>query len=764
MERLTLNLASGVRRETLRGRSYLVALLTSIVPGVLPGSKGPLLYREKHIANSVPKWDGIPITVYHPVSPMGDHLSAKDKGVLDRQGVGHLRNSRFDGKLRHEAWIDEERVKAVDPRVHATLLRGEPMEVSTGLYTTNVEGSGTHNGRGYTHEAVDYRPDHMALLPDQVGACSNQDGCGLLVNAWSQEARDASLAARQASKTAREKSDATRGIKGAVDSARAAHIGATMASMYGPQDGKESEAANLHKQAAADHDMAAARHSVKSVSIRGDNLVAHKEAAAAHREAAVIHRDAESEYRDRMPTTNRKSIWNKLGSLLGVFNEKGPPASGSADAVAAAGAQRRKLATNKHHCPRCGEEMDDDDEECPECGAVQNADTRADVVEEPEDDLGGEPDDHDNPRGVSRRKPPAANVGRDAAGMFADDDGSGDDPETGYRSKSKKTKITGVDAQGNPITNEETMVTVNKEFTSDEERKAAFAHMADAGSASGKALKATHKANASKLSRDHSKAAKAHNDARAEAVSKGQSVLAEHHDKAMSEHYSKAAGKHPNSKVNNRCRLVDSIIANGYADPTDRPLLEAMSEQGLLTLNAKAEGSNADTSGGDGSNQAGGEEDDDDDDEDPGGGGSDKGKGLKNTPEKAKDATTNEREWFASAPPRVQAVVRNAMELEDRERSTLIARLTANAGGDAKKRLVAKFKTMDVRDLRDMVGIVGNAGHRGNPFDESYTPPALFVPGGPSEVTVNAVNPDDVLIPPTLNWKEIAEENRAKRA
>lgn len=32
--------------------------------------------------------------------------------------------------------------------------------------------------------ARNHRPDHLAILPDQVGACSLADGAGLIRNAW----------------------------------------------------------------------------------------------------------------------------------------------------------------------------------------------------------------------------------------------------------------------------------------------------------------------------------------------------------------------------------------------------------------------------------------------------------------------------------------------------------------------------------------------------------------------------------------------------
>ncbi len=187
---LTLN-AGQARRVQKGGRTWLVAPLTTIVPGVLNGSKGSLLYPIPEIKQSMSQWDRIPITVYHPMAANGQHVSASSPGILRQQGIGYLQNTQWKGKLVHEGWFDEEKLRSVsgDPLASAkrnvlnALQTGQQMELSTGLYTNNVPEEGVHNGKGYKFIAKDYVPDHLAILPDQVGACSLNDGCGLNVNA-----------------------------------------------------------------------------------------------------------------------------------------------------------------------------------------------------------------------------------------------------------------------------------------------------------------------------------------------------------------------------------------------------------------------------------------------------------------------------------------------------------------------------------------------------------------------------------------------------
>jgi hypothetical protein len=177
MEKLVANLTGRAKRQTYLGREYLVAPATLIVPGVLNGSQGPLLYPEEELQLNPVAWDDLPIIVYHPAN----NTSGRKTDVLDRQGIGRIYNARYSGGLKADLWFEEDRVMAVDPRVYDALLNGTSIELSTGLGVDqeNAPEGSVHNGVEYTAVARNYRPDHLAILPDQVGACSLKDGCGV---------------------------------------------------------------------------------------------------------------------------------------------------------------------------------------------------------------------------------------------------------------------------------------------------------------------------------------------------------------------------------------------------------------------------------------------------------------------------------------------------------------------------------------------------------------------------------------------------------
>lgn len=176
-----------VRREVVQGREYLVAPATLIVPGVLNGSHGPLYYPPEEIAKSVFAWNHMPVVVNHPYSEDGVPISARTPQVVMSTKIGEVYNSYIgaNGELRAETWIDVELADRVDKRVVNSLLSGTKLELSTGVVTMDEEapaGSVDGRGREYQYTAREYRPDHLAILPDGVGACSIKDGCGVLVN------------------------------------------------------------------------------------------------------------------------------------------------------------------------------------------------------------------------------------------------------------------------------------------------------------------------------------------------------------------------------------------------------------------------------------------------------------------------------------------------------------------------------------------------------------------------------------------------------
>jgi hypothetical protein len=145
-----------------------------VVAGVLNGALLP----AEELAKFPDGWNGRPIPIYHPTDN-GQNISANHPDVLERC-VGKVFNCTFDGdRLRAEFWLDEQRM---DTQGQAPLLAaiqsGQMIEVSTGYFCDMVATAGEFNGKPYKGKQANLRPDHVALLPNQTGACSIHDGCG----------------------------------------------------------------------------------------------------------------------------------------------------------------------------------------------------------------------------------------------------------------------------------------------------------------------------------------------------------------------------------------------------------------------------------------------------------------------------------------------------------------------------------------------------------------------------------------------------------
>lgn len=184
LQTLTANMKPGsLKVRSLNGRDHYVVRMSMLVPGVLPGSKGPLLYPEEEVMSNPESWNHMPIVLDHP-SENGVGRSARHPDVIENQGLGYVFNStNKKRKLDAEAWIDIEKTQRLAPTVIEDLKAGRPIEISTGLFTDNYRKNGVHNdGQAYIGVARNYRPDHLAVLVGKKGACSIKDGCGLLMN------------------------------------------------------------------------------------------------------------------------------------------------------------------------------------------------------------------------------------------------------------------------------------------------------------------------------------------------------------------------------------------------------------------------------------------------------------------------------------------------------------------------------------------------------------------------------------------------------
>ncbi len=172
------NAISGqIRKDTMQGREHLVAPVIAIAgDSVLNEEYVPF----EEVASGFGSWDNRPVTLGHPRRG-DDYVSANDPRTLEKYEVGRLFRTHLEGdKLKGELWIDISLAQgSADGReLLRRLEAGERVEVSTGYWRDLEEVRGNYNGRDYYGIARNLKPDHLAMLLRERGACSWQDGCG----------------------------------------------------------------------------------------------------------------------------------------------------------------------------------------------------------------------------------------------------------------------------------------------------------------------------------------------------------------------------------------------------------------------------------------------------------------------------------------------------------------------------------------------------------------------------------------------------------
>lgn len=159
---------------------FLNVPVIMMVEGVHNGSHGAILHQAETLSNHAQEWNGMPVVIKHPQDELGRFISANTEGVIS---IGTIADARFeDGKLRANLVLNEQTLIAQSPTAHQAIINNTPIDVSIGAYTKERLEEGQWNDEAYLGIAEAYVPDHLAILPGEVGACSWNDGCGIRVN------------------------------------------------------------------------------------------------------------------------------------------------------------------------------------------------------------------------------------------------------------------------------------------------------------------------------------------------------------------------------------------------------------------------------------------------------------------------------------------------------------------------------------------------------------------------------------------------------
>lgn len=172
------NMSNLIRTETHDGEDYLIAPAILIREGVHNG----IYYSANELAKFPEAWDGRPVVVYHPTTLQGRPKSANSPSVEKERTIGKLYNTEWDptiNGLRSEVWINKKKCRTLAGDILARLEADRNLDVSTGLFTDDILEEGKWNEESFNATATNFRPDHLAVLPDGHGACSWDDGAGM---------------------------------------------------------------------------------------------------------------------------------------------------------------------------------------------------------------------------------------------------------------------------------------------------------------------------------------------------------------------------------------------------------------------------------------------------------------------------------------------------------------------------------------------------------------------------------------------------------
>lgn len=182
----TLVANSEIRTEVVEGVSFTVLPSRTLPPNIVMNG---ILYDEKDVEANIGTLDGSPVTIGHPVvngkfAPASDPISQAAYGILGAHN--RVKGKTDDGRWVVEKLIPTEQLQNTErgKKLAEAIKHKLPIHTSTGVYLTKEPEIGVNAmGQEYTSRAKIDRFDHDAILLNEVGAATPEQGVGIFVNA-----------------------------------------------------------------------------------------------------------------------------------------------------------------------------------------------------------------------------------------------------------------------------------------------------------------------------------------------------------------------------------------------------------------------------------------------------------------------------------------------------------------------------------------------------------------------------------------------------
>lgn len=182
----TLVANSEIRTEVVEGVSFTVLPSRTLPPNIVMNG---ILYDEKDVEANIGTLDGSPVTMSHPVIN-GRFADAYEPISQAKFGLGgafnKVRGKADDGSWIVEKYIPTEQLQNTErgKKLADAIKSKQPIHTSTGVYLTKIPEIGTNAaGQDYKSRAKIDKFNHDAILLNEVGAATPEQGVGIFVNA-----------------------------------------------------------------------------------------------------------------------------------------------------------------------------------------------------------------------------------------------------------------------------------------------------------------------------------------------------------------------------------------------------------------------------------------------------------------------------------------------------------------------------------------------------------------------------------------------------
>lgn len=191
VQAMRVNIVSAVNSAKI-SKSNGMYTIRDVVPIVDDIVMNSIAYPAAEIDKAYPSLNNTPAPAGHPKNADGQYVSAANATAMQQYWVGAaVTNARKEGDaVLVDITVNEAQAQAMDngkrliERLDAAMAgnAGEPIHVSTGVLLRKTNAKGESKGKAYNSVASDMVFDHLAILLDEQGAGTPDEGVGMWLN------------------------------------------------------------------------------------------------------------------------------------------------------------------------------------------------------------------------------------------------------------------------------------------------------------------------------------------------------------------------------------------------------------------------------------------------------------------------------------------------------------------------------------------------------------------------------------------------------